>query len=188
MAIDFQGHFFQKMFGSNVWLPTFTSFGDQLVRSVFEAHDGSFFIGCGNGLFKSSDNGQTWKHVYKNGWVIEMAESDGVIICTNQQGILRSTDGGENWDVVVSEGGVGIAAEVINGGFAAITYNTESKTRRVRTSYDGGKTWQAIDAGLPPHALIASIKEVGKYFFAVILMAFSVQQTKANPGHCFFLR
>ncbi|MBK9737638.1 MAG: hypothetical protein IPO92_22870 [Saprospiraceae bacterium] len=78
---------------------------------------------------------------------------------------MRSTDGGENWDVVVSEGGVGIAAEVINGGFAAITYNTESKTRRVRTSYDGGKTWQAIDAGLPPHALIASIKEVGKYFF-----------------------
>ncbi|MBK9737639.1 MAG: hypothetical protein IPO92_22875 [Saprospiraceae bacterium] len=80
MAIDFQGHFFQKMFGSNVWLPTFTSFEDQLVRSVFEAHDGSFFIGCGNGLFKSSDNGQTWKHVYKHGWVIEMVESDGVII------------------------------------------------------------------------------------------------------------
>ena len=92
-------------------------------------------------------------------------ESDGVLICTNQRGILRSADGGEHWDVVVSEGGVGIAAEIIEGGFAAITYNTESETRRVRISTDGGKTWQPIDSDLPPSADIASIKQVGEYFF-----------------------
>ena len=67
--------------------------------------------------------------------------------------------------VVLNEGGVGIAVERIKGGFAAITYNTESKTRRVRTSYDGGKTWQPIDAGLPASLSIASIIEVGEYFF-----------------------
>ena len=66
---------------------------------------------------------------------------------------------------MISEGGVGIAVEGIKGGFAAITYNTESKTRRVRTSYDGGKSWQPIDAGLPASLLIASIIEVGDYFF-----------------------
>ena len=78
---------------------------------------------------------------------------------------MRSTDGGEHWEVVISEGGVGIQVEVIDGGFAAIAYNTTSETRRVRISADGGKTWQAIDAGLPPSADIASIKQVGKYFF-----------------------
>jgi photosystem II stability/assembly factor-like uncharacterized protein len=78
---------------------------------------------------------------------------------------LRSADGGEHWEVVVSEGGVGIAAEVIEGGFAVITYNTESETRRVRISNDAGKTWQAIDAPLPPSPNIASIKQVGEYFF-----------------------
>lgn len=66
---------------------------------------------------------------------------------------------------MISEGGVGIAVEHIKGGFAAITFNTESYTRRVRTSYDGDKTWQPIDAGLTANLSIASIIEVGEYFF-----------------------
>ena len=96
---------------------------------------------------------------------MKLVESNGVLLATSQGGIVRSTDDGENWDSVISEGGVGIAVERIKGGFAAITYNTESKTRRVRTSYDGGKTWQPIDAGLPASLSIASIIEVGEYFF-----------------------
>ena len=94
-----------------------------------------------------------------------MVESNGVLLCTNEQGILRSTDGGEHWDLMISEGGVGIDVAVIEGGFAAITYNTDSETRRIRTSVDGGKTWQPIDKGLPPHASIASIVQVGKFLF-----------------------
>jgi photosystem II stability/assembly factor-like uncharacterized protein len=96
---------------------------------------------------------------------MKMVESDGVLLATSQVGIIRSSDGGENWDAVISEGGVGIAVENIKGGFAAITYNTTSETRRVRTSYDGGKTWQPIDAGLPASLSIASIVQVGDNFF-----------------------
>lgn len=66
---------------------------------------------------------------------------------------------------MVNEGGVGIDVTSIADGFAAITYNTESKTRRVRASMDGGKTWQSIDADLPAHDLIANIIQVGDYFF-----------------------
>jgi hypothetical protein len=55
---------------------------------------------------------------------------------------------------VISEGGVGIDIERIEGGFAAINYSTVAKTRRIRTSYDGGKTWQAIDAGFPGKLLL----------------------------------
>ena len=111
-----------------------------------------------------------------------LAEWNGVLMATSQEGIVRSTDDGENWELVISEGGVGIAIERIDGGFAAITYNTISKTRRVRTSYDGGKTWQPIDDGLSgqmfiasiwqpindaplPAASIASIIQVGENFF-----------------------
>ena len=96
---------------------------------------------------------------------MKLVESNGVLMATSQGGIIRSTDDGENWNCVLNEGGVGIAVERINGGFAAITYNTESETRRVRTSYDGGKTWQPIDAGLPASLSIASIIQVGEYFF-----------------------
>jgi photosystem II stability/assembly factor-like uncharacterized protein len=96
---------------------------------------------------------------------MKLVESNGVLLATSQAGILRSTDDGENWVWVISEGGVGIAIERIKGEFAAITYSTELKVRRVRTSYDGGKTWQPIDAGLPADLSIASIIQVGKYFF-----------------------
>ena len=164
-AYNGSGHFFQKRYGMGIWLPMFTNFQDQSVRTIFETFDGTFFIGCDNGIFKSADHGKTWKHVFEDGWVMKMVESNGVLLCTNEHGILRSTDGGEHWDSVLSEGGVGIAVEIIEGGFAAITYNTESETRRVRISADGGKTWQAIDAGLPAQASIASIKQVGEYFF-----------------------
>lgn len=96
---------------------------------------------------------------------MKLVESDGVLIATSQSGIIRSTDDGKSWVNVISEGGVGIAIERIQGGFAAITCNTETETRRVRTSYDGGKTWQPVDADLPASLYIASIAEVGEYMF-----------------------
>lgn len=165
IAFSRDGRFFQKLKGMGVWTPIFTNFKSQMVRSVFTASDGSVFIGCDNGLFKSADQGKTWKHVMENGWVIKMVESDGVLLCTNEGGILRSTDGGDNWNVVLNEGGVGIAVEIIKDGFAAITCCTNSETRRVRTSTDGGETWQAIDTGLPPSLSISSIQQVGDYFY-----------------------
>lgn len=160
-----QSRVFQKLYNSDLWMPIFKDFKGQNIRLVFTAKNGSLFICSDNGIYKSTDQGKTWQHVMQQGWVIEMVESDGVLLCTNQQGILRSTDGGENWEVVLSEGGVGIAVEVIEGGFASIVYNTKSETRRVRISTDGGKTWQAIDEGLPPSMLISSIKQVGNDFY-----------------------
>jgi len=92
-----------------------------------------------------------------------LVESEGVLIGTSQSGIIRSTDNGESWERVISEGGVGIAVERIDGGFAAISYNTSTKSRRIRISLDSGKTWKAIDEGLQPSLSISSIKQMGKY-------------------------
>ncbi|MBC7875350.1 MAG: hypothetical protein H7Y01_15220, partial [Ferruginibacter sp.] len=92
-----------------------------------------------------------------------IVKSEGVLIATGQKGIRRSTDNGEHWQWVISEGGVGIAVERIKGGFAAISYNTGTKSRRIRISLDSGKVWQAIDEGLPPSSSISSIKQMGNY-------------------------
>ena len=164
-AYNYGGKFLQRINGASVWSLKYTNFQVKDVRTVFETAGGALFIGCDNGLFKSVDNGKNWKQVYTEGWVMKFAASYGVLLATSQRGIIRSTDDGENWDRVISEGGVGIAVEGIDGGFAAITYNTVSETRRVRTSYDSGKTWQPIDAGLPASLSIASIIQVGEYFF-----------------------
>jgi photosystem II stability/assembly factor-like uncharacterized protein len=129
-----------------------------------------------NIVFKSTDGGQTWQDISEGlpdkekDWkqvqespVMSVVESEGVLIATGQNGIRRSTDNGEHWQWVISEGGVGIAVERIKGGFAAVSYNTGTKSRRIRISLDNGKTWQAIDEGLPPSSFISSIKQMGNY-------------------------
>jgi hypothetical protein len=150
------GRIFQKTSGTGVWSPVFTNFQEKRVLSVFETAGGTIFIRSDRGLFKSTNSGKSWKQLHNGGWG-KMVESNAVLLATSQGGILRSTDDGENWALVISEGGVGIDVERIEGGFAAITYSTVSKTRRIRTSYDGGKTWQAIDAGLQAYDFIDPI-------------------------------
>ncbi len=144
-------------------------------RDGFVEKDRELYIRTGKEIYRSQSNSTApyWqKEIFPD--VLSslapartriLVEADGVLLATNQKGIMRSTDAGETWDLVISEGGVGITVERIKGGFAAITYNTESETRRVRTSYDGGKTWQPIDAGLPASLSIASIVQVGESLF-----------------------
>jgi photosystem II stability/assembly factor-like uncharacterized protein len=156
-ASNYQGGILQKANGTNVWSPVFTNFQEKRVRTVLETAGGTIFIGSDRGLFRSTNSGKSWKQVQPGGWAMKLVESNGILLATSQRGILRSADEGENWALVISEGGVGIDVERIEGGFAAITYSTVSKTRRIRTSYDGGKTWQAIDAGLQAHDFIDPI-------------------------------
>jgi photosystem II stability/assembly factor-like uncharacterized protein len=163
-AYNYNGEIVQKTNGTNTWLPVYSSFKSS-INTVFETAVGSVFIGSENGLFKSTNGGKSWKQVYVGGWVMKLVEQNGLLLATSVSGIIRSTDNGENWAVVINEGGVGIDVEPIKGGFAAIAYNTQSETRRIKTSYDGGKTWQAIDAGLPPSAIISSIIQVGENLF-----------------------
>jgi photosystem II stability/assembly factor-like uncharacterized protein len=159
------GEIRKKSIETNEWKPIFKNFGEKNVRVIFESSNGTVLIGCDHGLFKTADDGKTWKLVHDEGWVIKIAESNGVLIATGENGIMRSTDGGENWNWVIQEGGAGIDVEPIQNGFVAITYNGTSETRRIRASFDQGATWQLIDNGLPPSELISSIVQLGENFF-----------------------
>jgi len=169
LAYSNDGHIYQKKPASLTWVPVYTDLKSTSqkrheVAAIFETADGSVFLSTGKSLSKSTDNAQSWKLIQKGG-VGEMIEAEGVLLMTGQNGIMRSTDNGETWEWVISEGGVGIAIERIDGGFAAIAYNTQTKSRRIHLSFDTGKTWKAIDEGLVPSPLISSIKQVGKNLF-----------------------
>lgn len=173
-AYNYAGLVFQKS-TTGSWNPIYTNFKKSSMRGIYETANGTVFLSSDHGLYKSVDKGQNWKQVVNEGGVMNIVESEGVLIGTGQKGIIRSTDNGEHWDWVISEGGVGIAVERIDGGFAAISYNTLTQTRRIRISKDGGKTWKAIDEQfqssiyissfkeLPPAAFISSIKQIGSY-------------------------
>ncbi|HEX8545339.1 MAG TPA: exo-alpha-sialidase [Cytophagaceae bacterium] len=200
LAFNHDGEILQKTYGTSVWAPMYTDFLEKVrvdkvgtlfdkpglwspntsqenVRTVFETTGGTVFIGTDKGLFKSSNSGKSWKHVHFGGSVIKLVESNGVLLSACQGGILRSVDDGETWAWVINEGG-GIAVETIDRGFAAISYNTITQSRRIHISFDGGKTWKAIAEGLqfykhipsikqigvlPPSMYISSIKQVGQY-------------------------
>ena len=163
MAFNHQGQIYQRKPAAETWFPIHTNLKRECTHTIFETSDGTVFLGSNNGLYKSTDKGKNWKQVQNEGWVMNVVESERVLIATAKNGIMRSTDNGEHWQWVISEGGVGIAIERIEGGFAAISYNTGTKSRRIRISLDSGKTWQAIDYGLRPSLSVSSIKQMGKY-------------------------
>ena len=202
LPYNYWGVNLKKTNGTSVWSPIFENIQASRIRSVFETAGGTIFIGTDRGLFKTANNGKTWKHVHTGGLVGNLAESNGVLVAVSMRRIIRSTDNGENWALVISEGGVVFDVKPIKGGFAAITPSSESNTRRVRTSYDGGKTWQPIDAG--DKVLIDSIwrtwndrprvqafrlqlSRLVKTSFVLILTAFSDHQTREKHGNYYFL-
>lgn len=147
----------KKTNGTSIWSPIFENFQEPRIRSVFETAGKTIFIGTDGGFFKTADNGKNWKHVHTGSLVGHLAESNGVLLAISMRRIIRSTDNGENWAVVSSEGVVAWDVKQIKGGFAAITSSSVSNTRELRTSYDGGKTWQPIDGGPQGKELIDSI-------------------------------
>ena len=175
LAYSYDGHIYQKNPSSHPdsyrdWLPIYTSLKStslkpHSVAAIFETSDGAVFLSTGKSLSKSADKAQNWKLVQK-GHVGDMVESEGVLLAAGQKGIMRSTDNGERWEWVISEGGgVGMAVERIDGGFAAIAYSTRTKSRGIFISMDSGKTWKAIDKGLRPSSLISSVKQMGNDLF-----------------------
>ena len=143
--------------GTSVWSPIWENVQGPRIRSVFETAGGSIFICIDKGIFRSTDNGKTWKHVFAGGLVGNLAESNGVLLSVSMGRIIRSTDNGENWAPVISEDSVAFDVKPIKGGFAAITAGSASNPRRLSTSYDGGKTWQSIHSGLQDKVVIDSI-------------------------------
>lgn len=138
----------KKTNGTSVWSPLFTNIQETRMRSVFETAGGAIFILTARGLLKTDNDGKTWKQVHSQGMDGNLAELNGVLVATSMRRIIRSTDNGETWAEVINKGAVTFDVKSIKGGFAAITAGSESGTRSLRTSYDGGKTWQPIDAGL----------------------------------------
>jgi photosystem II stability/assembly factor-like uncharacterized protein len=149
----------KKTNGTSVWSTISENFRGPRMRA-FETAGGAIFIGTDNGLFKTANDGKTWEHVHDGGFVGNLAESNGVLAAISMGRIIRSVDNGENWAVVDSGDGTAFDVKQFRGGFVAITSSSDRlspNASRLRTSFDGGKTWQPIETGLPDKVVIDSI-------------------------------
>lgn len=160
--------FFKGIPGTNFWNPMDHALRDKTIRCVLETPDGTVFVGCESGLYKSADGGKSWDQMLAKEGVNSLTRSGDVLICAVSGGLLRSTDGGQHWAPVLTGQGGAFGTTCIDGGLVAITDGgqwREGKPNRLFTSTDGGKTWQRIDAGLPLTRNIHSVRQAGKYLF-----------------------
>jgi len=134
-------------------------------------------VAAGNGIYKSTDAGKTWAHVWKQEgqigtMVVHPTDSDiafaavlGHAFGPNpERGVYRTTDGGKSWQQVLAEDADTGASDVcldrahpnvIFAGFwqarrTAWSLTSGGPGSGLHVSRDGGDTWKALTGhGLP---------------------------------------
>jgi photosystem II stability/assembly factor-like uncharacterized protein len=185
------GGIFKSTDGGNNWRPVFDSTAylsigcitiDRNNPNTMYAGTGdpstAFTAFTGNGIYKSTDGGETWNYLGLNqtGVVAKIAvhptNSQVLFAATmgflmrrdSNKGLYRSTDGGITWSsVLYVDMETGVMDVVIHPSNPQILYATTM--RRIRTnrespvsgnttglykSIDGGTTWGELTNGLPP--------------------------------------
>lgn len=162
----------QEIPGTDYWATKFGNMKDKIIHSVLETPEGTIFLSCDSGIFKSSDEGQTWKHVLAYGLIRNIVAVDDVLIASGLKGMLRSVDGGEHWEWTNIDCGEAYKSVVVKGGIVAIAegaspltgYSLYDKTNRLIFSGDKGLTWQRLDMELLSGD-IYDVVQAGEYLF-----------------------
>ncbi len=134
-------------------------------------------IGYGNGVYKSSDGGKSWKNMGlkdsrqigkilidpRNSDVVYVAAEGSIWGPNEERGVFKTTDGGKTWEKVlfISEN-TGVADMCFEPGNPDVIYaGAEQRRRRQFTKIgggpesafykttDGGKIWNKLEKGIP---------------------------------------
>lgn len=166
----------------------YVGMGEHAVRGVMTTY--------GDGVYKSTDGGKTWKHIglentrHISDVVVHPSNPDIVYVAAqgavhgpgSDRGIYKSTDGGATWKrVLYVDENTGASSLVMDMTNPRILYAATWQHRRyswkvesggpgcaIWKSVDGGENWTKIMEGLP--------KEIGKIGLAV---------SRANPNRVF---
>jgi len=138
-------------------------------------------LGVGDGIFKSTDGGDTWKHVgledvqQVGRLIVHPTDPDIVFVAglghpygpNEERGVFRTMDGGNTWEKVLyidhNTGAATVEMDPSNSEtlFAALWEHRVAPWENGRfsgtnsgiyKSTDGGSTWRHLTRGLPPAA------------------------------------
>ena len=138
-------------------------------------------VAYGDGLYKSEDNGRSWKNVglkaseHISKIVIDPTNSDVVYVAAQgplwsaggDRGLYKTTDGGKTWEQVLKiSDNTGVTDVQLDPRNPRIVIATAYQRRRhfftlidggpesaIHRSTDGGKTWTKVITGLPSEEL-----------------------------------
>ncbi len=184
------GGIFKTTDGGQTWIPVFDDkpflyIGDiayhptnpNIVYAGTGDPDVPFTVFVGNGMYKSTDGGNTWTHIGlsnakiitkiivspQNPNTIYVAALGNPIQADNHRGVYKSTDGGATWSqVLFVNNQTGVSDMVIDPANDNVVYATSytcirnatvnirvSNDARVYKSTNGGTTWNILQGGLP---------------------------------------
>ena len=157
----------------------YVGMGEHAIRGVMTHH--------GDGVYKSTDAGKTWKHIGleltqhiariaidpKDPNIVFVAAQGALYSKSQERGIYKSTDGGANWKKVLyiddKTGCVELSMDMNNPRILYAAMNEYGRLpwkvisggagSGLYKSTDNGETWKKINTGLP--------KELGKMAIAV---------------------
>ncbi|MEE4196107.1 MAG: T9SS type A sorting domain-containing protein [Bacteroidales bacterium] len=105
----------------------------------------------GNGIFKSTDKGESWSQLasttnndffaYINRLIVD-PNDENIVIAATEKGIAKSTDGGIQWDIVYSSTN-GVEDIVANPDDFNFIYGGENSTGILK-SEDAGENWTLV--------------------------------------------
>ena len=147
---------------------------------------GTLYAGSPQGVFKSSDNGQTWSSVFSQAASPLAAGPTGTVyIVANYVQLLKSTDGGSNWNSLItltndrSVSLLTIEPETPTTIYRVDTLDTSLAIQSdVSRSSDGGLTWTPAGQGLDGSeitSLVANPKAPQTLFLASMPVGFSAR-------------
>ena len=153
---------------------------------------GTVYAGSPQGVFKSTDGGQTWSSVFGQAASPLAAGPAGTVyVVANYVQLLKSTDGGGTWTSLLTlTNDRSISFLTIDPQTPTTIYRVDtldtaiSVQSGVSRSTDGGRTWTPADQGLDGNkitALVADPKTAGTAFVASMPVGFSA----LPPGSIF---
>jgi photosystem II stability/assembly factor-like uncharacterized protein len=143
------------------WIPTGSGLGmnngvSRLLVSPFFNSDRTLILGAGDGIYKSSDAGNTWNHVLSThraqAFAVSPAfASDQTMYAGSfSGGVYKSTDKGTYW----TEANTGLVRTSVASLAVSPSYVTDHTifsgiyNNGVYKSTDGGATWSAANSGV----------------------------------------
>ena len=163
--------------------------GEACVRGVMTSH--------GDGVYKSTDAGKTWKHIGldntlhisririhpDNPEVVYVAAQGSAYGPTQDRGIYKSVDGGQNWEKIhfVNDisGANDLSMDMTNPRILYAAYwDTQRTPWFIRSGGDGSGIWKSVDSG-------KTWKKLEKGLPDVVMGKIGVSVSRANPNRVF---